>query len=260
MFTRKTPKLQAADKTPYTSYNPHTISLEQRNWPEVIKVISIDPGIRNLAIRVESRGSRSNSYPIQTLVFDKLHIRDDERKTDDMTDRLYLLVTNFLDQYLEIFKTCHIMIIERQLSVNYKCVRISQHIISYFMIHLKNLPPLAMIFEVDPKLKGKELGASTHLNERGLKQWSVDYCRELLIKRKDDLGLKLFNKQKKKDDVGDVTIQIESLFSYLGWPLTQEVKTLTVISQPKPSNLSPINLPVNQSNNKKLTLNVTKKN
>ena len=78
------------------------------------------------------------------------------------------------------------MLIERQLPTNYRAVRISQHIISYFLFHFKNLTPsLPMIFEVDSKLKGKQLGFSKHLNERGLKLWSVDYAKSLLVKRQD---------------------------------------------------------------------------
>ena len=69
MYQRKTPKSQLPDKNEFTIYNPHTIDLEKKNWPDVVKVISIDPGIRNLALRVESRGIRTNEHPIKTIVF-----------------------------------------------------------------------------------------------------------------------------------------------------------------------------------------------
>ena len=173
MFAQKTPKLQESDRTAFTTYYPSDIDPEKRIWPDVLMVGSIDPGIRNLAVRIESRGFKDN-HPIKTIVWEKLHIKDEERKLQNNVDNLYFLITNFLDQFLEYFKQCHLLIIERQLSKNYKAVRVSQHIISYFMFHFKNLyPNLPMIFEVDSKLKGKELGASKHLNERGLKQWAV---------------------------------------------------------------------------------------
>jgi hypothetical protein len=122
------------------------------------------------------------------------------------------------------------MIIERQLPMNLKAVRISQHIISYFMFHFKNLVPnLPMIFEIDSKLKSRELGASTHLNERGIKQWSIDLCKSLLVKRQDYDGLEILEKHKRKaDDVADTLVQIEAFFSFQGWPLTKEVITLHV--------------------------------
>ncbi len=218
------PKCQMPDKNEFTAHLCHSIDSKYRDWSDVINIISIDPGIRNLAIRVESRGIRDNTHPIKTLVFDKLRISDADRKMDDNVDKLYFLVTEFLDQYLNIFKTCHLMIIERQLPMNLKAVRISQHIISYFMGNLKNITPsLPMIFEIDAKLKGRELGASTHLNERGIKQWSIDHCKSLLTKRKDYTGLDILSKHKKKDDLCDCVCQIEALFSFQGWPLTIEM-------------------------------------
>ena len=227
MYQKKISISQKPDSNEFTAYNPHTLDLNSRDWPEVIQVISIDPGIRNLALRVESRGIRNN-FPIKTVIFDKLHIKEEERKLIGNIDQLYLLITHFLDQYLDIFKKCHIFIIERQLPTNYKAVRISQHILTYFLIQLKDITPsLPMIFEIDPKLKGKELGVSKHLNERGLKQWAIEKCKEMMTKRRDYEGLEILEKHKKKaDDLSDTTIQIEALFSFQGWPLTTEIVSL----------------------------------
>jgi hypothetical protein len=231
MYQKKMPKCQKPDSNEFTAYNPHTIDLKNRDWPEVVQVISIDPGIRNLALRVESRGIRNNNVPIKTIVFEKLHIKEEDRKLVGNVDQLYFLITNFLDTYLNIFKNCHIMLIERQLPNNYRALRISQHIISYFLFHFKNITPsLPMIFEIDSKLKGKQLGYSKHLNERGLKQWSVEYATSLLTKRQDYVGLEVLQKHKKKaDDHSDVTVMIEAFFSFQGWPLTTEVVSLKLI-------------------------------
>ena len=142
MYARKMPKGQVPDKNQYTTYNPHTIDIEKREIGDVVKVISIDPGIRNLALRVESRGMTSNNYPIKTIVFEKLKITEEDRRLEGNQDQLYFLMTQFLDKYREIFKTCNFLIIERQLAINYKAVRISQHIITYFLILFKDRMPL----------------------------------------------------------------------------------------------------------------------
>ena len=226
------PKCQMPDKNEFTAHFFHSIDSNNRNWPDVINIISIDPGIRNLAIRVESRPVRKDVIsPIKTLIFDKLRISENDRKMEENIDKLYFLVSQFLDQYLSIFKTCHMLIIERQLPMNLKATRIAQHIISYFMLHLKDIiPSLPMIFEIDAKLKGRELGASTHLNERGIKQWSIDYCKILLVKRQDYEGLEILEKHKRKaDDVADTLVQIEAFFSFQGWPLTKEVVKLKIL-------------------------------
>ena len=230
MYQKRPGKLNLPDKNQYTTYNPHSIDLNERKWPEVVKVISIDPGIRNLALRVESRGINSNCYPIKTLVFEKLRITEEDRRLDGNVDQLFFLLTSFLDKYKEIFKECHMLIIERQLPINYRAVRVSQHIISYFLLLFKNLmPALPLVYEVDPKLKTKQLGASKHLNERGVKQWSVDLGKELCSKRQDYDALKILEKNKaKSDDLCDVVVQGEAFFSFQGWPLTSTLSTLNV--------------------------------
>jgi hypothetical protein len=224
MYTRRPGKLQAPDKNQYTVYNPHSIDLSKRETGDVVKVISIDPGIRNLALRVETRGITSNNYPIKTIVFEKLRITEEDRRLEGNNDQLYFLMTQFLDKYREIFKTCDFVLIERQMAINYKAVRISQHIITYFLILFKDrMPLLPVVYEVDPKLKGRELGASKHLNERGIKQWSVDYAKALFTKRQDYDALKIVQKNKSKsDDLCDCACQLEAFFSFQGWPLTPD--------------------------------------
>ena len=269
---RKIPKLQSPDKNEYTVYNPHSISLEKRETGDIVKVISIDPGIRNLALRVETRGITSSNYPIKTIIFEKLKITEEDRRLEGNNDQLYFLMTQFLDKYREIFKTSDMLIIERQLPINYKAVRISQHIITYFLILFKDrMPLLPVVYEVDPKLKGRELGASKHLNERGIKQWSIDYAKSVLVKRQDYEALKILEKNKSKsDDLADVVTQANAFFSFQGWPLEPELKTLKlalpkslpVTSEVKMSNansqpnksLPPLETPV-----KKLTLKIMPK-
>ena len=221
MFTKKTPKSQKENTGEFITYNPHSIDLSKRVWPDVVKVISIDPGIRNLALRVESRGIRDGNHPIKTIVFEKLRIAEVDRKIEGRVDQLFTLVTEFLEKYREIFKSSHMVIIERQLPINYKAVRVEQHILTYFMLLFKDMmPTLPLIYEVDPKLKGRELGASKHLNERGIKQWSIDYATEELNKRQDSVGLAVFAKNKRKlDDLADTLTQINSFFSFNDWPM-----------------------------------------
>lgn len=235
MYQKKTPKSQCPEKNEFTVYNPHTVDPSLRHWGDVVKVISIDPGIRNLALRVESRGIRTDEHPIKTIVFEKLRITDEERKLVGNVDQLFFLITNFLDKYREIFLTCDMLLIERQLPINYKAVRISQHIITYFLILFKNLTPsLPLIYEVDPKLKGRELGADSHLNERGIKFWAVTEAKSLLTKRKDYEGLAILQKNKaKSDDLADALIMSEAFFSFNGWPLTREYTEPKPPSKPK---------------------------
>lgn len=230
--TRKTPKSESAYKSVYVSHNPHTVSLEKRRWPERIRIISVDPGVTHYAIRVEERNIRADGAII-TLLHDKVGLKKEEQELDEgFVSKIFTFITNFLDNHKELFLTCHMVIIEKQLPINYRAVRMSQHTLTYFMVLLKNIEPnLAMFYEVAPQLKGKELGVPPNTNEKGLKQWAVVKALEILTDRGDTKGLEVLNrkvnkKKEKKDDLSDTVLQIEALFSHFGWPLTKKVLTL----------------------------------
>ena len=234
MYQRKTPKTQQPYKSVYVAHNPHTVPITKRKWPDVIRIISIDPGVTHYAIRVEERNIKQ-SGPIKTLLFDKVGLKkDDQKLSEDYVCPVYSYLTNYLDNHLELFKTCHMVIVEKQLPVNYRAVRCSQHTLSYFMIHLKNITPnLAMFFEIIPKLKGRELGVPPNMNERGLKLWAIEKAKELLTDRGDKVGMammtrKVNNRKEKKDDLADTVCQIEAFCSYFEWPLTKKVVTLSI--------------------------------
>ena len=236
MYQRKTPKSQQPYKSDYIGHNPHTISITEQKWPDRIRIISIDPGVTHYAIRVEERNIKHNDV-IKTLHFDKVGLKKDEQNLSiDNVCPVYSFIENYLDKYLELFKTCHMVIIEKQLPVNYKAVRMSQHSLTYFMIHLKNIyPNLPLIFEVKPQLKGRELGVPPNLNERGLKLWAVEKARELLHDRADYDGLEVLNRKdpitkrkEKKDDLSDTVCQIEAVCNIFGWPLTQKTLKLEI--------------------------------
>ena len=239
MYQRKVPKSQQPYNSVYIQHNPHTLPTTERKWTDPIRVISVDPGVTHYAIRVEERNYKTVG-PIKTLHFDKVGLKPEEQVlTEENECRSYSFITKYLDKYLELFKTCHMVIIEKQLPVNYKSVRMSQHTLTYFMVNLKNIvPTLPMFFEVKPQLKGKELGVPPNLNERGLKLWAIDKALELVTIRNDIKGLQILKRKdprtkrkEKKDDLSDTICQIEALFSYLGWPTTQPVVKLSVKSR-----------------------------
>jgi hypothetical protein len=234
MFQKRTPKSQLPYKSVYVSHNPHTVPLTERQWPNRIRIISVDPGWTYYAIRVEER-NRSVIGPIKTLLFDKIGLKKGEQElTEDLMCPMYTYISKYLDQHLELFKTCHMVIIEKQLPVNYRAVRMSQHTLTYFMEHMKNITPsLPVFYEITPKLKGRELSSPPNLNERGIKLWAIEKAKELLSDRGDKYGLEIMNRKvngrkEKKDDLADTVCQIEALFSYFRWPLTQPIVKLSL--------------------------------
>lgn len=250
---KKIPKSQQEDKTPYTLYNPHTPNLHNLNnskWGEIIRVISIDPGTVNLCIRVEERPfNRNIKYIPKTYFYEKIHMKKEELElTEGNENKYYSRFLEIFNANWNLFKTCHIVIMERQLPWNYKAVRISQHILTYFMIHLKDLPQYPLIFEINSTLKSKQLGAK-HLNSHAIKSWSVDFARDILVSRNDQFALNILNKKgAKKDDLADTVTQIEAFFSYMKWPTNSEI----LLCQPTVNIIRPsinIQSSLNQSQN-----------
>jgi hypothetical protein len=229
MFSKpKLAKSQQPDKTPFTIHDPHTCNVEHREelWEKekYIQVASIDPAVKNLALRVEKRYRTGTISPLVFVKVDINPVADDENNCT-----AYKKLSAFLETYKSDLINCHYVLIERQLPENYRAVRISQHTITWFMEHLKNNSVLTLIYEVDPKLKGRQLGASSNLNKRGLKQWAVEEATKILQQRNDQVSLAIMKKAgKKQDDLGDTIVQIEALFKYLGLQTTQPILKILI--------------------------------
>lgn len=237
-FGLKIPKSQSPDKTPYTVYYPHSIPVETRLWTQpYYQLVSIDPAGKNYALRIERRYHNGWITPV---VFDKMTIQASSWAGDTLVCDTYQVLTSFLDRYSQFYDDCHFIIIERQLPQNYKATRIAQHTISYFSMRLHNHRLLPAIIEVDPKLKGRLLGAPKGISDKQLKSWAVEVARNLLTVRRDEFSLGVMSHfRNKQDDLADTVCQIEALFICWGLPITgpppsgpdetpQVVKSLTL--------------------------------
>lgn len=242
-FGLKIAKSESPDKNPYTIYYPHNIPVSERQWTQpYFQFVSIDPARKNYALRIERR---YHNRWITPIVYDKTSIESAREEGDTPICDTYQTLTAFLDKYDKFYDECHFVIIERQLPQNYKATRIAQHSISYFSLRLHNKPLLPAIIEVDPKLKGKILGAPKGISDKQLKTWSVEHSRHLLSIRKDEFSLRVMDHFKnKQDDLGDTVNQIEAICHIWGFPVTcpppilgpdstpQQVKPITLQLMP----------------------------
>jgi hypothetical protein len=162
-------------------------------------LVSIDPSVKNTALRVEYR----TRYNIQSIIFERVRFNNDSIYTD---------VINYFDRYYEILHMASIMVIEKQLPRNYNTVRLSQHIITYFMIRYSDS---ITIYEVEPRMKSKLLGYDKSICGNNVKKWSISKAIEILTQYNDINGLDILNKESKKDDLADTVCQIESFCRYL---------------------------------------------
>ena len=191
MFSNKNkiPKSQLPAPTKYTELYYHQTPKEDRKWPDYINVVSIDPAIKNFAIRIEKWDINGIISPI---FFTKINLMPNEN------DSPYITLLNFFSTIKHHFLRTHIFVIEKQLPQNYKCVRVSQHAISIFMTITANTELLPSIYEVDSKLKGDYLGAPKSIGDKDLKKWAVDKAIELCKARGDQFSLDVIEKTKKK--------------------------------------------------------------
>jgi len=222
-FSRKISKKQSPDKTLCTIYYPHnktplkiekienleTLLKEKYKKNEYIQIVSIDPGIKNYAFRIERRYKNGWITPV---VFDKWLLEESSIVEDFTFDNKLESLNKNLLKYKEYILSSHMIIIEKQMPFNYKAVRISQHTVSFFYIVLENNNLNTIILEIDAKIKGKILGSPKNINETQLKKWAVEKAVELLEIRKDEFSLKVISYYKsKKDDLADTVCQIEAL-------------------------------------------------
>ena len=175
----------------------------------------------------------SETFPIEKIEKVEKKKKDKEEDETDRLSSIYHQVTHFLEKHRELLKESDLVIVERQLSVNYFAVRLSQHVLSYFMclLHLEKKKEMeeeegAIILEIDPKLKTKELDAPKGINEKQVKQFCIDKGIEILEERGDKKSLdvleryrtlkKVKKSQRKLDDLCDTVCQIEALLLHLG--------------------------------------------
>lgn len=214
-FAPRPLKGELPDKGPYTIrlvknahhnvYPSHTVTEgnEQRVY-HYRQVVSIDPGKTNFGINVERRLQGDKVVP---LVYHRQSFKDCP------DDTMYLSMIQYLNQFWEHWENVTCVVIERQLPINYKTTRIAQHVITYFMLVLQNLPHDSCIIEVDSQLKSKIFKGPK--GKRELKQWSPPLARQMFISQGNTWSVAILDAEKKKDDIADAKVQLEALIQQL---------------------------------------------
>lgn len=139
-------------------------------------ILSIDPGLSNLGIRIEKRSPGK----ITTIFFEVLNLKNDE------FHELLTYLINMMDDLLPLIKKCQIIIIEQQISKkNPKCTRLFERILTYLLCKLDRSLIDPVIYEVDthavksffsmPRGKGKKV-----------KDY-VGLCSEMILKSGGDI-------------------------------------------------------------------------
>jgi hypothetical protein len=225
-------------------------------YTENLSVISIDVGLRNLAIckEVYNIGKCKCIKPpsefydefgesmtdmkrfikeigcIGKLVhFEKKDLGD---KKCYYSGQTYFTLYEWLDDLCEkgLFTDVHTILIEQQLKTNNICISIMHHLHSYFLLKFKRYK-VVVLYQSRNKTrvlgaaltkKSKEDGKLVKTTKYNRKVWSVKLITDLLSSRKDETSLKLLSSEKKKDDICDTVSQL------LSYVVTEVFKSLKI--------------------------------
>lgn len=227
------------EKSDYVIYYPypctHLPPIGADIPPEGCLCVSIDVGIKNFAIRLEKR--YATGY-IETVYMDRIDFRqygdaNETTGTTKINPQILAASTMVLQTLLPHMLEARIIGIERQMAVNYKASRMFQHVLTFFLLHVTHFKNYCIIMDIDPKLKGRVLGAPKGINKTGLKKWSLEHAIVLFNRRNDQLGLSILMNHRGKaetkgDDMADTNNQMEAWFVLNGGVHTSQPLTITM--------------------------------
>src|SRR5437016_9822853 len=224
MYTKRYKK---KDKNPYVIYKGNINALIQKYknlWSQnttsggsYIQILSIDPATDNCGIDIERRYGNGT---IDTLLLQKVNLNEYKKIPfgdlasnvfDENETNIYVNCNAYLDSLQSYFLEMNWIIIEQQHPSNYATVRLSQHMISYFLIKC----PHCVIMDVDSHLKSSQLGIPKGLPQNELKKLTVGMVVQFMIQYQDHNGLKFINEYRRQHDIADAKAQVEALCKYL---------------------------------------------
>lgn len=221
---KKTPKSQKPDNLPLYFYRLHSKNVDDYNtfWGDDHRQLAIfDIGYENLCRRISRRYFTPKK--VQALAYDKTSIKIATDEEDYHV--LFLEIEKWLNIYREEYLRSHVVIIEWQLPVNYKAVRISTFILSYFHFLLKDAPLLPLVLEMRSGFKDDYFPVLKPLNQNSRKTKCEELARDLLLLQGDDTSLEILTggknkRRKKQDDYADTALMEEVFCRYAsskGW-------------------------------------------
>ncbi len=129
--------------------------------------------------------------------------------------KIFIHMNQCLHSYRAYWDRCSAIIVEQQMGFgkkkNFMAMKLGQHCLSYFLFEYSTFKH---IIEYPAYYKTKVFGAPPKMTKYQRKKWAVETCREILQDRSDELGLREISEYKKKDDVSDIVMQLQS-YKYL---------------------------------------------
>lgn len=221
MYAKKAIKSEKESKALCNIFFPHNIAYPEDHLTNLFKyqktvVCSIDPGIKNYAIRIVVRNNCSKKS--KSLYYNRWELDQPPKgsQSEVEVDVTYHSLDVKFTSIIDLIEQVDVLIIERQLPINYNSTRIMQYTMTWFehVFKQNKTGHHPIICTIAPHLKGKMLGAPRGLPKPELKKWSVAVADDILMENEDEWSLNKLRKEKKKDDLADVVTQYEAFILY----------------------------------------------
>lgn len=165
----------------------------------------------------------------ELVIFCNNDLLKGKKSTSYVDSENYYNMYELLEKYKSYFDKCDVILIEQQMSFGAKkyntlAVKLGQHCMSYFIYKYGKTKK---VIEYPAYYKTITLGAPKvekilksgkksykAMDKAARKKWSIIKCEEILKIRDDDETMKNLKTKKKKDDLSDVLIQLQS-FKFL---------------------------------------------
>ena len=172
-----------------------------------------------------------------TVLYKNLDLTENTNKSKYLDKKIFTNMINALDEYKDFFDKCSIIVIEQQMSFtkaqNTMALKLGQHCFSYFLFRYQNQNEKEII-EFPAYYKTQILGAPKVVGSVGeekaqpskkklklkamtkpeRKKWAVEKAIEILMQRGDMTTLDQILGKRKRDDLADVLLQLQS-FKFL---------------------------------------------
>lgn len=158
------------------------------------------------------------------ILFRNLDLTEGTNKNKYLDQKIYMNMIKALDEYKEYLDKCSIIVIEQQMSFkaaqNTMALKLGQHCFSYFLFRYgetKEIIEFPAYYKTQilgaPKVAsgGKKMKA---MSKPERKKWAVEKAVDILMERNDMESVDEISAKRKRDDMADVLIQLQS-FKFL---------------------------------------------
>lgn len=150
-----------------------------------------------------------------TILYQNLDLTKNTNKDKYLDQKVCFNMIAELDKIKHLIDPCSIILIEQQMSFqntrNTMAIKLAQNCASYFL-HRYGMDK--EIIEFPAYYKTQILGAPKKMTKPQRKKWATEKAIEIIMERGETETLEQISGKKKKDDLADVLIQLQS-FKYL---------------------------------------------